>query len=73
MSPLSVPNFSLIGVHVCILWQILQSVRKEKVEEKNPKLWLFVSQKWLGKVSSHFICRLIFHVVTSVPTLVPMG
>ena len=38
MSPLSVPNFSLNGVCVCILWQILQSVRKEVVveEEKTP-------------------------------------
>ena len=33
MSPLSVPNFSLIEVRICILWQILQSVWKE-VEKK---------------------------------------
>ena len=34
MSPLSVPHFSPIGARICVLWQILQSVRKE-VEEKN--------------------------------------
>ena len=34
MSPLSVPNFSPIGVRIHVLWRILQSVRKE-VEEKN--------------------------------------
>ena len=33
MSPLSVPNFRLIGAHIRVLWRILQSVRK--VEEKN--------------------------------------
>ena len=37
MSPLSVPNFSPIGVRIRVLWRILQSVRKEEVEleEKN--------------------------------------
>ena len=35
MSPLIVPNFSLIGARIRILWWILQSVRKEEVEEKN--------------------------------------
>ena len=34
MSSLSVPNFSLIGVRIRVLWQIMQSVQK-KVEEKN--------------------------------------
>ena len=34
MSPFSVPNFSLIGARIRVLWRILQSVRKE-VEEKN--------------------------------------
>ena len=41
MSPLSIPHFSLIGVCVCILWQILSSVRKEveeRNEEKNPNI-----------------------------------
>ena len=30
MNPLSVPNFSLIGVRVCTFWKILQSVQKEE-------------------------------------------
>ena len=33
MSPLSVPNFSLIRVRIRVLWWILLSMRKE-VEEK---------------------------------------
>ena len=36
MSSLSVPNFSLIGVHIGALWQILQSVLNK--EEKTKKL-----------------------------------
>ena len=35
MSLLSVPNFSPIGVRIRVLWRILQSVRKEEIEEKN--------------------------------------
>ena len=35
MSPLSVRNVIPIGARIRVLWQILQSVRKE-VEEKNP-------------------------------------
>ena len=41
MSCLSVPNFSLIGARIRVLWQILRSVQKEieeKNEEKKPKL-----------------------------------
>ena len=34
MSPLSVPNFSAIGARIRVLFRILQSVRKEEVEEK---------------------------------------
>ena len=34
MSPLSVPNFSPIGARIHVLWQILQSVRKEAEETK---------------------------------------
>ena len=50
MSPLSVPNFSPIGAQIRVLWRILQSVRKEEVEEekheeKEPKLWPLVSWK----------------------------
>ena len=51
MSPLSVPNCSPIGARIRVLFRILQSVRKEEVEEKNeekkPKLWPLVSRKWL--------------------------
>ena len=35
--PLSVPNVSPIGARIRVLWRILQSVRKEKVEEKKRK------------------------------------
>ena len=53
MIPLSVPNFSSIGVRIRVLWRILQSMRKEVglVEEKkrrkkkNQTLPL-VSRKW---------------------------
>ena len=57
MSPLSVPNFSPIGARIRVLFWILQNVRKEEVEEKNqekkPKLWPLVSQKWLERFSSN--------------------
>ena len=45
--PFSAPNFSSIGVHIRVLWQILQSVQK-KVEEKTPKLRLVISWNGLG-------------------------
>ena len=37
MSPLSVPNFSPIGVQIRVLWRILQNVRKEVEEKKRRK------------------------------------
>ena len=37
MSPLSVPNFSPIGVRIRVLFLILQSVRKEEVEEEKKR------------------------------------
>ena len=37
MSPLSVPNFSPIGARIRVLWRILQSVRKEEVEEEKKR------------------------------------
>ena len=49
MSPLRVPNFSLIGVRIRVLWRILQSVRKE--EEKNPNL----GRSYLGNGWSDFL------------------
>ena len=49
MSPISVQNFSPIGARIRVLLRILQSVRKEEVEEKNeekkPNLWPIVSRK----------------------------
>ena len=78
MSPLSVPNFSPIGVRIRVLWRILQSVRKEEVEEekneeKKPKLWPLVSRKWLERFSSHLECGLPYLAGTSVATLVSIG
>ena len=37
MSPLSVPKFSPIGARIRVSWRILQSVRKEEVEESKEK------------------------------------
>ena len=56
MSPLRVPNFSLIGARIRVLWQILQSVRNE--EEFKTKFYLLVSRKWLERFSSNLVCRL---------------
>ena len=74
MSPLSVPNFSPIGVRIRVLFRILQSVRKkEKNEEKKPKLWPLVSRKWLERFSSNLECGLPYLAGTSVATLVSIG
>ena len=71
------PNFSPIGARIRVLFRILQSVRKEEVEEKNeekkPKLWPLVSRKWLERFSSHLECGLPYLVGTSVATLVSIG
>ena len=78
MSPLRVPNFSPIGARIRVLFRILQSVRKEEVEEekneeKKPKLWLLVSRKWLERLSSKLECGLPYLAGTSVATLVSIG
>ena len=78
MSPSSVPNFSPIGARIRVLWRILQSVRKEEVEEekneeKKPKLWPLVSRKWLERFSSNLECRLPYLAGTSVAILVSIG
>ena len=77
MSPLSVPNFSPIGARICVLLRILQSVRKEEVEEKNeekkPKLLPLVSRKWMERFSSNLECGLAYLAGTSVATLVSIG
>ena len=72
MSPLSVPNFSPVGARIRVLWQILQSVQKEeeKNEEKKPKLWPLVSQKWMERFSSNLECGFPYLAGTSVATLV---
>ena len=78
MSPSSVPNFSPIGARIRVLFRILQSVRKEEVEEeknqeKKLTLWPLVSQKWLERFSSHLECGLPYLPDTSVATLVSIG
>ena len=57
MSPLSVPNFSLIRARIRVLWRILRSVRneeeveeeEEKNEEIKTKFCSLVSRKWLER------------------------
>ena len=69
-------NFSPIGARICVLWRILQSVRKEveeKNEENNPKLWPLASWKWLERFSSNLECGLPYLASTSVATLVSIG
>ena len=74
MSPLRVPNFSPIEARIRVLWRILQSVRKEEVnEEIKPKLWPLVSRKWLERFSSNLECGLPYLAGTSVATLVSIG
>ena len=78
MSPLSVPNFSPIKARIRVLWRILQSVRKEEVEEekneeKTPKFWPLVSRKWLERFSSNLECGLPYLAGTSVAILVSIG
>ena len=78
MRPLSVPNFSPIGACIRVLWRILQSVRKEEVEEekseeKKPKLWPLVSRKWLERFSLNLECGLPYLAGTSIAILVSIG
>ena len=77
MSPLSVPNFSPIQARIRVLLRILQSVRKEEVEEKNeekkPKLWPLVSRKLLERFSSNLVCGLPYLAGSSVATLISIG
>ena len=79
MSPLSVPNFSPVEAQIHVLWQILQSVQKEEVEEekknevKKPKLWPIVSRKWMERFSSNLECGLPYLACTSAATLVSIG
>ena len=72
MSPLSVPNFSLVGARIRVVGRILRSVRKE--EKKNPKF----GRSYLGNGLSDFQysnleCGLPYLAGTSVATLVSIG
>ena len=77
MSPLSVPNFSLIRARIRVLGRILQSVRNEVVEQENEeiktKFCSLVSRKWLEQFSSYLLCRLPLLAGTSLANLVPIG
>ena len=65
-SPLSVPNFSLIGARIRVLWRILPSVRKEeeKTKKKTQTLAARISElagaiffkfkMWTPRPSRHF-------------------
>ena len=55
MSPSSVPNFSPIGARICVLWQILRSVRNEEVEEKTKKLKRNFVRLYLGNGWTDFL------------------
>ena len=56
MSPLSVPNFSPIQARIRVLWQILQSVRKEVEEEKKTKKKIpNLGHSYLGNGWSDFL------------------
>ena len=61
----------------CNKFQLDQSTHlyfmAECAKRKNPKLWPVISRKWLGRFSSNFVCRLPYHVDTSVPNLFPIG
>ena len=55
MSPLSVPNVSPIQARIRVLLRILQSVRKEEVEEKNQEKNPNFGRSYLGNGWSDFL------------------
>ena len=56
MRPSSVPNFSLIGTRIHVLWWILRSVRNEEVEEgKNEEIKRKFVRSYLGNGWSDFL------------------
>ena len=56
MSPLSVPNFSPIQARIRVLLRILQSVRKEEVEEEeNEEKTPNFGRSYLGNGWSDFL------------------
>ena len=54
MSPVSVPNVSSIAARIRVLWRILQSVRKEEIEENNGNKPNF-GRSYLGNGRSDFL------------------
>ena len=59
--PISVPNFSQIGIHICELWQFLLSVRMKKMktnEDFFQKFCLLASWERLKVFSSNLECGL---------------
>ena len=74
-SPSKVPNFSLTGARIRVLWRILRSVRneEEKNEEIKTNFCSLVSRKWLDRFSSSLVCRLPYLADTSLANLVPIG
>ena len=55
MSPLSVPKFSPIQARIRVLFQILQSVRKEEEEKKTKKKNPKFGRSYLGNGWSDFL------------------
>ena len=59
MSSLIMPNCSPIGVHIRVLWQILQSVRKEVEEGKRRKKQnfgrLYLKNVWSGVLQIWYV------------------
>ena len=55
MSPLRMPHFSPIGARIHVLWRILQSVRKEVVEEKNEEKNPNFGRSYFGNGWSNFL------------------
>ena len=55
MSPLSVPNFSLIQARIRVLFRILQSVRKEVEEKKRRKNTPNFGRSYLGNSWSDYL------------------
>ena len=66
----------LIGARIRVLWRILQSVRKEVVEEKTKKKPLTLAasiSEMAERFSSNLECGLPYLAGTSVETLVSIG
>ena len=78
MNPLSVPNCSLIGARIRVLWRILQSVQQQQVEEekneeKNPQTLATRILEMDGAVFFNFGMWLPYLTGTFVAILVSIG